>query len=78
VNLVVIGALYWLLWTLMVYEGGLSSKVAALARAASGGTNGPDAFDGWLGNAAAFLLCGGVVAGLHRTYRAAEKRAAKR
>ena len=28
-TLAAIGALYWLLWTLLVYEGGLFSKLAA-------------------------------------------------
>lgn len=77
--LVVIGALYWLLWTLFVYEGGLPSKVEPLLTVLSGratlanygwlGT--PDrqgVFEGWSANLAALLLAGGVVASLHRAY----------
>ena len=66
-NLVVVGALYWLLWTLLVYEGGIFSKIAALASA----SRGPDAFDGWLANACALLLAVGAVGGLHGLYRRA-------
>ena len=89
VCLVVVGALYWLLWTLLVYEGGLFLKVrAGLAiaftsktLADSGYRGSPYAmgvFEGWVGNAAALLLCVLVLAALHRLYAEARERSAKK
>ncbi|MBI3551497.1 MAG: hypothetical protein HY077_03195 [Elusimicrobia bacterium] len=71
VTLIAVGALYWLLWTLLVYEGGLPAKLSALAQLASGGNPGPDAFEGWLGNTAALILAAAAVAALHAIYRKA-------
>lgn len=60
-----VGALYWLLWTVLVYEGGVFQKLGALARLATGtsaaelGYEGPwnrGAFEGWLGNLGATAL----------------------
>ena len=76
VNLVVIGVVYWLLWTLLVYEGGLPGKLTALARLALGRPNGPDAFEGWFGNFAALVLCGVTAGALHRQYAEAARRPA--
>jgi hypothetical protein len=64
VCMVAIGCLYWLLWTLLVFEGGLFAKVRALFAADAGA----DAFDGWIGNAAALLLCAAVVVALRRLH----------
>lgn len=70
--LAVIGALFWLMWTALVYEGGLPTKVAALL------TPGLPAhrvsYEGWAANLAALALCGGVVALLQK----ADRRRAKR
>ncbi|MDD5655929.1 MAG: hypothetical protein PHF00_01575 [Elusimicrobia bacterium] len=72
--LAVIGLLYWLLWTLLVYERGIFSKLGFAAAAARGRSLPEDAFLGWFGNAAALALCVLVVAALWRAYRAAERR----
>ena len=72
--LAVIGLLYWLLWTLLVYEGGVFSKLRSAAAAAAGRPLPEDAFLGWFGNCAALLLCALVVAALWRVYRAAADR----
>lgn len=74
-----IGALYWLLWTLLVYEGGLFLKLSAAAEllftaktAADFGYEGAPyamgVFEGWLGNLLALLIAGVVLAALHRLY----------
>ena len=77
VNLVAVGALYWLLWTLLVYEGGLLGKLAALARLALGRPSDEAAFEGWFGNVGALLLCVVVAGSLRRLYCDAARRAAK-
>lgn len=77
---VVIGALYWLLWTLFVYEGGLASKVGPLLAIVSGARKPQDygwlgtpdhqgVFEGWPANLAALLLSGLVVALLFKADR---------
>lgn len=74
---VAIGALFWLLWTLFVYEGGLPSKVGPFLSVVLGGrrladygwTGAPDRqglFEGWLGNLAALALTALVVVVLQR------------
>lgn len=88
--LVVIGALFWLLWTLFVYEGGLFRKVVAfvtrLADPAAeqhmlrdagpfGGPGHATVYEGWLANVSALLIAIGVIAGLHRADRRAARRA---
>lgn len=60
-----IGALYWLLWTLLVYEGGLASKLRAL----TSGAKSPDAYEGWPANLAALLLTAAGFAALRRLER---------
>lgn len=78
--LVSLGALFWLMWTLLVYEGGLGLKLAALADVAFGGktladfgwSGAPDrqgVFEGWAANLAALVLSALVLAGLHRLDR---------
>ena len=80
VTMVGIGCLYWLLWTLMVYEGGLFAKVSAAAQVVftaktvrdfgyEGGPHAMGAFEGWLGNTAALLLTAALAAALYRLYR---------
>ena len=65
---VVIGALYWLLWTLLVYEGGLFPKLRASAAVLFtsktikdfGYERAPYAmgvFEGWVGNLTALGFC---------------------
>lgn len=71
--LVVIGLLYWLLWTLLVYEGGIFLKIIALFSSSR-----PEgAFEGWMGNLCALFIAAAVVAALHRLYREAAKRHAR-
>lgn len=67
-----IGAIYWLLWTLLVFEGGLGSKLGAglqilfTSKTAADfgylGAHDLGVFEGWLGNTAALLLS--VAAGI--------------
>lgn len=89
VTLTAIGCLYWLLWTLLVYEGGIFLKLYALARLAGGtplkqlGWEGwPYAmgdFDGIVGNFVALALCAVVFVAVRRLYAdAAGKKASKR
>ena len=70
VCVVVIGAVYWLLWGALVYEGGLDAKLLAWAR----GARGREALEGWVGNA----LCAGgaalAAAALVRSDRLARKK----
>lgn len=80
-----IGASYWLLWTLLVFEGGLGPKLGAGLQilftsktpADFGylGAHDRGVFEGWLGNSAALLLC--VAAGglLRALYGLARRRA---
>jgi hypothetical protein len=89
ISLVGIGALYWLLWTLLVFEGGLFKKVSAVAQLAvtsktlkdfgyEGSPYALGVFEGWFGNVAALALFVGLVVALHRLYFKAAARAAKR
>ncbi|MCX5795595.1 MAG: hypothetical protein NTY77_08895 [Elusimicrobia bacterium] len=84
VCLVVIGALYWLLWTLLVYEGGLWPKLrAGLAVLFTSRTlkdfgyeRAPYAmgvFEGWVGNLAALGFCLLALWGLLHLYRTAKE-----
>jgi hypothetical protein len=83
---VVAGALYWLLWTLFVYDGGLPSKVGPFLRVATGAATLQDygwlgtpdrqgRFEGWAANLAAFALCLLVVTLLYRADRRHGRRA---
>lgn len=74
--LVAVGASFWLLWTLLVFEGGIQGKLAALARLARGKPYDPDDFAGWVGNAGALVLSCLAGAGLRRLYTEAERKAA--
>lgn len=78
-----IGALYWLLWTLLVFEGGLQGKLVALARLAGGATLKDlgwvgypyemGAFQGALGNIVALGLSIGLIVAAKRLYDASPK-----
>ncbi|HVC09956.1 MAG TPA: hypothetical protein VNH15_08480 [Elusimicrobiota bacterium] len=82
------GALYWLLWTLLVYEGGLFIKLGAAWAVAFGGKtlkdfgyNGsfdPGVFQGWLGNAGALVFCLLALAGLYWVYQTGRANAERR
>ncbi|MFH1723175.1 MAG: hypothetical protein ABII00_00995 [Elusimicrobiota bacterium] len=85
VSLVGIGCAYWLLWTLLVYEGGLFMKLGAAAQVVftsktlkdvgyEGSPYAMGPFEGWFGNLAALLLCVAVVFALHRLHQAAARR----
>lgn len=85
VTLAAIGCLFWLLWTLLVFEGGIFLKIYALGRLAAGASLKDLGWEGYpyamgdlegiLGNFAAFSLCIAVVAALRRLYlQAARKR----
>ena len=80
-----LGALYWLLWTLLVFEGGLPMKVRALASVLltsktlrdygyEGKPYAMGAFEGWLGNLIALGLTLLLVGALHRLYHDAAKK----
>lgn len=83
--LVAIGALYWMLWTLLVYGGGLVRKIGPglevalrLKSPADFGYRGPwdrGVFEGWLGNVGALIACSLTMTALHRLYFKAAHRA---
>ena len=74
-----IGLLYWLLWTLLVFEGGLFGKIfpafSVLLTSKTiqdYGYEGPwnrGLFEGWLGNSVALILTVLIIAGLTSLYR---------
>ena len=70
--MVVVGALFWLMWTLFVYEGGLPRKLAALI---APDPQRPVSFEGWAANAAALLLCALFIVLLQKADRRAAARA---
>lgn len=87
--LVVIGALYWLLWTLLVYEGGLFVKLRAGLNVLLGFKTLKDygyqaspyamgVFEGWVGNVLALALAALAAAALHRLYGEASRHARKK
>lgn len=88
VGLVVVGCLYWLLWTLLVYEGGFFAKASAMGlvvftsktMADFGYQGSPYAmglFEGWVGNTGALILCMTVIAVLFKVYKDAERKSAR-
>ncbi|MBI4376672.1 MAG: hypothetical protein HY549_09515 [Elusimicrobia bacterium] len=83
--LVGVGALYWLLWTLLVYEGGIFLKAQAACDVLFTSKTLADygyeaapyamgAFEGWLANVIALALSALALAGLHRIYWDAARR----
>jgi hypothetical protein len=80
ITIVAMGALYWLLWTLLVYEGGIFMKLRAAALLAFTNTRLTDLgyegapyamgeFEGWLGNVLALALTFYVARVLRQLYR---------
>lgn len=85
VSLSTLGIVYWLLWTLLVFEGGLSTKISAAASvlftaktlADIGYAGAPHAmgpFEGWIGNVSALILCILSTAALAHLYKKAAKK----
>ena len=84
ITLAALGCLYWLLWTLLVYEGGLILKLAALARLlftsatlkdlGYEGSYAQGDFEGWFGNVAALAFAVVLATGLRRLYLHAQSR----
>jgi hypothetical protein len=84
-TLTTVGALYWMLWALLVYGGGLFAKIGpalqvlfCMKTAADFGERGPwdrGVFEGWLGNLGALVVIAVVVGALHGLYRDADRRA---
>lgn len=88
VTMVAVGVLYWLLWTLLVFEGGIFQKVSAVLQLLFtpktlkdlGYEASPYAmgvFEGWFGNVCALVLSALLTAALYRTYHDAKKRKSK-
>ena len=84
-TLAAIGALFWLLWTLLVFEGGLFLKLRAAASvlltSKTLGDYGYEAspyamgvFEGWLGNLAALALSAALLAAMHSLWDRARRR----
>ena len=82
--LAALGALYWLLWTALVYEGGVFLKAAAALKVLGGtpaaalGYEGPwnrGPFEGWLGNVGATVLLVVLALSLRSEWRRAERAA---
>ena len=85
VSLSLLGIIYWLLWTLLVFEGGLVRKISAAATVLftsktladigySGSPYAMGPFEGWIGNLTAFILCAVLGAGLARLYKEAARK----
>ena len=83
-----IGCLYWLLWTFLVYEGGLFLKFSALIEILLtdktwkdfGYESAPYAmgtFQGWIGNSIALLLFLGLICAFYYLYKDAAKKRSK-
>ena len=88
-SLVGIGALYWMLWTLLVFEGGLLVKISAALQVALSAKTLADfgyqgtpyamgVFEGWVGNLCALALCVACLAALHRLHADALRKSKKR
>ena len=80
ITITAIGGLYWLLWTLLVYEGGIGTKITAVLKLLftrttlaqlgyEGWPYAPGPFEGGIGNGCALILT--VVVGwvLRRLYQ---------
>ncbi|MHB2026164.1 MAG: hypothetical protein ACYCPQ_05950 [Elusimicrobiota bacterium] len=81
VVMVLFGVLYWLLWTILVYEGGIFLKIQSAWLVLFGGKTLSDlgyhgyydsgAFRGWIGSAAAaiiFFLCVAAIYALDKDF----------
>lgn len=80
VCLVAIGVLYWLLWTLLVYEGGLPVKIVPALQVLFTSKQLVDfgyegwpyelgVFEGWIGNLCALGLAIAAAVGIWRLFR---------
>ena len=85
ITLSAIGCLYWLLWTLLVYEEGIFLKLKALCQLLftsktlrdlgyEGYPYAMGAFEGWIGNLLALVFCVAVVAAMRRLYLQASRK----
>lgn len=84
VTLATLGCLYWLLWTLFVYEGGIFLKLkataklvftsATLADLGYEGSYAQGEFEGWFGNTAALVFAAVLITALKRLYGEAARR----
>jgi len=84
ITLAAAGVLWWLLWTLLVYEGGLFSKVLPALRVAFTSKTLQDfgyrgswdrgIFEGWPGNLGALALCLLVLFALRSLYLGLSRR----
>ena len=87
---VVVGVVFWLLWTLFLYEGGLPRKIGAIFTrltdpvaethmlrdaGAFGGPGHGDVFEGWVANVIALFLTLALIAALQRLDRRHARRA---
>jgi hypothetical protein len=79
-----VGILYWVLWSLLVCQGGLFPKIGALLQILFAGKNLKDfgyekypyqlgLFDGWIVNGAALLIALIILGTLWRLYRLAAR-----
>jgi hypothetical protein len=84
VSIVGIGALYWLLWTLLVFEGGIFRKINAVLSVLFTNKTLQDigyigapyqmgALEGWVGNVVALILTASLAYAATRLYRDAAK-----
>jgi len=88
ITIVAVGCLYWLLWTLLVYEGGLFGKIGpafhvlftsmTLRDFGYRGELDMGVFEGWLGNLSALALCVALAVALRRLYAGASGRRGQR
>jgi len=89
VSLIGLGALYWLLWTLLVFEGGIFRKISAAASvlftaktlADVGYVGSPyqmGELEGWVGNAAALVLTAALIYAAGHAYRDAASKQSRR
>lgn len=85
VTMVVMGCLFWLLWTLLVFEGGIFLKINSALTVLftsktlrdfgyQGTPYAMGAFEGWVGNSVALILSLAVIAALFRLYQEAKRR----
>ncbi|MBI5200846.1 MAG: hypothetical protein HY925_04585 [Elusimicrobia bacterium] len=83
ITLAALGCVYWLLWTLLVFEGGIFLKARALLKLAGGaslkdlgweGSYAQGELEGWFGNVAALAFSVVIAGSLRRLYLHAKSR----
>jgi uncharacterized membrane protein YedE/YeeE len=78
------GVLFWLLWTLLVFEGGLFTKVGPFFQAVftsktlqdfgyEGTPGRMGVFEGWIANVVALALSGGLLFGIWWLFQPTQK-----